>query len=432
MNRMILLTYVFPPLSSGGTPVVLNLARYMPLAGWEVLPLTVTEQKGFSVDDTLESALPDGLRVTRIPHSEPFYRSKPGRSFPQGSERPGHGFLRRMMSRFVHSYILVPDRVITWQRSILPAGVRLARDENASLIVSFGPHHSLHLHAAKIAAATGILHVPFFGDLWLADSNVEWPSRLNRMIEAGMERRVVERASGIAATTAGSTEYFSRTYGDRCPPLHVVENGYDPDRIHPATEEKTRSENLIISFTGNFFGRHSPEPLLRGLKLFLDRHPEAPLLMRFIGCFEGDYANLPGRMGLTDKVEMPGPVDYADVPGYQLESDVLLAYLSPLPGAELKNSTKLAEYLRTGRSILAIAPEGDMTAYVRRFDAGYVCHPSPERISDTLERVLSDWENGMLVRVSDQNGVADVFDARNIAMRFGRFLDQISLERAGS
>jgi glycosyltransferase involved in cell wall biosynthesis len=429
---MILLTYVFPPLSSGGTAVVMNLARYMPLAGWEVLPLTVSGQKGFSVDDTLESALPDGLRVTRIPHCEPFYRSKPGRSSPLGPERSGQGILRRMMSRFIHSYVLVPDRVITWRRSVVRAGVRLVREENASVIVSFGPHHSLHLHAAKIAAATGILYVPFFGDLWLADSNVEWPSRLNRMIEAGMERRVVVRAAGIAATTVGSTKYFSRTYGNRCPPLHVVENGYDPDRIHPATEDKTRSENLIISFTGNFFGLHSPEPLLRGLKLFFDKHPEAPLLMRFIGCFEGDYANLPRRMGLAEKVEMPGSVDYSAVPGYQLDSDVLLAYLSPLPGAEMKNSSKLAEYLRTGRSILAIAPEGDMTEYVRRFDAGYVCHPSPEQISDTLERVLSDWENGVLVRVRDQNGVADVFDARNIAERFGHFLDQISEKRPGS
>ena len=429
---MILLTYVFPPLSSGGTPVVMNLSRYMPLAGWEVLPLTVTQQKGFSVDDTLESVLPDGLNVTRIPHSEPlcgFNSRKPPSRRP---EPRGHGFFRRMISRFIHSFVLIPDRVITWRRSVVPAGVRLAREKSASVIVSFGPHHSLHLHAAKIAAETGILHVPFFGDLWLADSNVEWPSRLNRMIEAGMERRVVERASGIAATTAGSSEYFSRTYGDRCPPLHVVENGYDPDRIHPATEEKPPGEKLIISFTGNFFGLHSPEPLLRGLKLFLDKHPEAPVLIRFIGCFEGDYANLPCRMGLTEKVEMSGSVEYAAVPGYQLDSDVLLAYLSPLPGAELKNSSKLAEYLRTGRSILAIAPEGDMTAYVRRFDAGYVCHPSPGQISDILERVLSDWENGMLVRVRDQRGVADVFDARNIARRFGHFLDQISKERAGS
>jgi len=429
---MILLTYVFPPLSSGGTPVVMNLSRYMPLAGWEDLPLTVTEQKGFSVDASLESALPDGLKVTRISHSEPLRKRHPERSSPLGAEQSGHGFLRRMISRFVHSFVLVPDRVITWRRSVVPAGVRLTRDESASVIVSFGPHHSLHLHAAKIAAETGILHVPFFGDLWLADSNVEWPSRLNRMIEAGMERRVVERASGIAATTAGSTEYFSRTYGDRCPPLHVVENGYDPDRIHPAMKEKAPGDKLIISFTGNFFGRHSPEPLLRGLKLFLGRHPEAPLLMRFIGCFEGDYANLPERMGLTEIVEMPGPVDYAAVPGYQLESDVLLAYLSPQRGAELKNSSKLAEYLRTGRSILAIAPEGDMTSYVRRFDAGYVCQPSPGQISDTLERILSDWENDSLIRVRDQSGVADVFDARNIALRFGHFLDQISGERAGS
>lgn len=429
---MILLTYVFPPLSSGGTPVVMNLARYMPLAGWEVLPLTVSGQKGFSVDDTLEAALPDELKVTRIPHSEQLHRFNPGISSPRGADRSRPGFLRKIMSRFIHSFVLVPDRVITWQRSVVPAGVRLARDESASVIVSFGPHHSLHLHAAKIAAETGIFHVPFFGDLWLADSNVEWPSRLNRMIEAGMERRVVERASGIAATTTGSTEYFSRTYGDRCPPLHVVKNGYDPDRIHPATEEKPPGEKLIITFTGNFFGLHSPEPLLRGLKLFLDRHPEAPLLMQFIGCFEGDYANMPERMGLTDKLEMTGPVGYDAVPGYQLDSDVLLAYLSPLPGAELKNSSKLAEYLRTGRSILAIAPEGDMTAYVRRFDAGYVCHPSPGQISDTLERVLSDWENGKLVRVRDQSGVADVFDARNIALRFGHFLDQISEERTGS
>ncbi len=418
MKRMILLTYTFPPLSSGGTPVVLNLVRYMPPSGWEVLPLTVSNPRGLSVDRSLESLLPEDLRVTRIHHTEPFRRPGSDDAPALDPNRRKQGFLTKLLKRIIHSYVLVPDRVITWGHSVVPAGVALAREEGASVVVSFGPHHSLHVHASKIAGKAEIPFVAFFGDLWLADSNVNWPSALNRRIEESMEKSIVRKASGIAVTTAGAAGYFERTYTGLCPPLHVVENGYDPDRTGAPTPPPDRGDNLLITYTGNFIGNQSPEPLLKGLDIFFGRHPDAPLRLRFVGSMEDVDSTLPG-------VAIMGPVPYQKIPSLQSGSDVLLAYLNPFPGSEMKNSSKLAEYLRTGRTILAVAPEGDMTGYVRRFDAGYVCRPDPEAVANTLETLLDHWEKGSLKRTSAHDAIAEVFDARNVTMRFASFLEDV-------
>jgi glycosyltransferase involved in cell wall biosynthesis len=113
------------------------------------------------------------------------------------------------------------------------------------------------------------------------------------------------------------------------------------------------------------------------------------------------------------------------VPRCQIESDVLLASLGNIPGAELKNSSKLAEYLRTGKPILAIAPEGDMTNYVRTLEAGYIAKPTPEGFAETLEEVFNDWRKNKLHGTRRKKAMEEIFNARNIMKRFGAFLDGI-------
>jgi glycosyltransferase involved in cell wall biosynthesis len=419
LKGLVLLTYNFPPVSTGGTPAILNLLRYMPGCGWRVLPLTVANPRSWGIDTTLEENLPRGLEVTRVPHRELRRGAGTGEDAAVSGSSMKSGMLGRLARRIIDSYVLVPDRLATWGRTVVPAGVRLVMREKASVIMSRGPHHSLHLHAAKIARRTGIPFVAFFGDLWLADSNVEWPSRINRLIEARMERSVVRRASGIVATTEGSVEYFRKTYGDLCPPLHVSSSGYDPERFPGIPGPHPKGDRMVITYTGNFYGRQTPEPLLEGLELFFRDNPGAPLLMRFAGAIEGEC---PRR----DYLEITGSRSFSEIPALQSSSDVLLAYINPFPGSELKNSSKLAEYLRSGRPILAVAPEGDMTGLVRRFGAGYVCEPSPKAIASTLSTVLDHWDRGCLVTTDAHDEIAEVFDAGNVCARLAGFLADVT------
>lgn len=407
----------------------------MPEAGWEMVPITVSNPRGLPFDTTLEDMLPEYLDVTRVYHPDLTRIAGKLRTRISGTSRRSRSETEptpiqkkaddNSLLKFLRDYVLVPDRLITWLPFAVPAGLRLVEEKKAEVIVSFGPHHSMHIIGEIIARIAGIPLVPFFGDLWLNDSNVSWPNRLNRRIETMLERYIVEHADGIAATTNGSIGYFKDTYGTACPPTQVIENGYDPEQKLPEKDNPAERDFLLITCTGNFFGGQSPSNIYRGLRLFLDRHHDAQVKVRLIGKQESEYYDLLKTIELSSNLELIDTVPFSDIPRCQMESDVLLASLGDIPGAELKNSSKLAEYLRTGKPILAIAPEGDMTNYVRTLEAGYIAKPTPEGFAETLDEVFNNWKKGDLHGLRKHEAMEEIFNARNIMKRFGAFLDRI-------
>lgn len=418
-KKAILLTYTFPPLSTGGTPVVLNMCRYLPEYQWEIIPVTVKDPRGMGLDDTLLQEVPDNTRVIRVPHGK---NTGTGKTSPD-TER---GFFGKALGYLAHNYVLVPDRLITWKARVMPVLEDLIRRERPHCIISFGPHHSLHLIARAACRKTGLPHIPYFGDLWLADSYVEWPSRINRFIEGLQERAVVHSARGVIATTEGSAGYFVNRYGHRCPPTHVAENAYDPRRFPEPAPPAGRGEHLIAGWTGNFFARQSPDELLRGLKMFYGRNPDSLLRFKMAGGIDGISLRSLEKAPLAGKVTHEGRLPWKDVPGFQRSCDILVTCLNPRRGSELKNSSKTAEYLISGRAVLAIAPEGDMTERIRDYGRGYTLEPRADEIALGLENIEYQWKTSSLSLPADFRSIEEKFSAIRVMKRLAAFLNEMA------
>lgn len=429
MRKVVLLTYTFPPQTSGATPVIMNMVKYLPSCGWEVLPLTASNQSGIMpMDHSLCDRLPENIKVTKVFHPDPMQvlsrmrrRKKSAQPVEYAGTPEGGGFLRHA----IHNYLLVPDRVITWLPLLLPAGTRLIEREQADLIISHGPHHSTHILARVLSRITDIPHVAYFGDLWIYDSNTSWNSRLNLRMERALEKLIVEHADGILASTPESVNYFRKEYGVNCPPAETLDNGYDPETAIPEYSDNSTRNYMLLTFTGNFWGEHSPKYIFAGIREVLEKWPDAPLKLQLVGNLAPRFRHLAEEYGISSNLIITGVVPFSEVLKYQMEADVLLACLSPLPGSEVKNSSKTAEYLRSGKPILAIAPEGSMTGYVKRFHAGYTSEPETMSIARVIREILSDWQNNALKHTADFDGVADIFDGRTVMRRVGSFLDSI-------
>lgn len=427
MRKAVLLTYTFPPQTSGATPVIMNMVKYLPAFGWEVLPLTASNPSGIMpMDPSLRDRLPGNLKVTKVIHPDPMQflshlKGRNGKVQPPADNRisKNRGFLNRL----IHNYLLVPDRVITWLPTVIPAGAGLIEREQADLIISHGPHHSTHILARILSRMAGIPHVAYFGDLWIYDSNSIWDSKFNFRLEKALEGLVVKHADGILASTPESVDYFRKEYGDSCPPAETLDNGYDPETTIPESSDDANRDYLLLTFTGNFWGEHSPKYIFAGVREVLKDWPDAPLKLQLIGSLAPRFRHLPEEYGIGSNLIMKGVVPFSEITKYQMESDVLLACLSPLRGSEVKNSSKTAEYLRSGKPIFAVAPEGTMTGYVKKFNAGYTAEPDAKSIARVIRKIISDWQNDTLKHTSDFEGIAKVFDGKRIMQRVGKFLD---------
>ncbi len=423
MKKLILLTYTFPPLSTGGTPVVLNMCKYLPANDWEVTVVTVEKPRGMATDESLLKELPENLKIFRVPHGLAATQNTPLNEAKGGGKQNS---LKKIVKFIAHNYILIPDRVITWRKQVLPILKNIIHEEKPHAIISFGPHHSLHLIALSAARKTALPFIPFFGDLWLEDSYVEWPSRLNRMIESLLERKVVRKARGLIATTEPSTGYFLEKYEKICPPSFVAENAYDPERITKADSPVPDPEHLTAGWTGNFFATHSPGELLDGLCMFLDRNPQSKLRINMAGGIDPVSKRKLEKHPLKGRVTHFGHLKWAEVPQFQKNCDILIGYLNPRKGSHFKNASKTAEYLVSGRTLLGIVPEGAMAARFRNPGRGYVVPPDAEQIAVMFENLEYEWKTANLRVPLDESRIEERFSAVNVMKKMANFLDRMA------
>lgn len=428
MKSLIYLSYLFPPLSCGANTRNITLPKYLPRFGWEFNVLTSASPRGLPIDHSLMERIPEDTRIKRIPHFDIM-------SMLRGVKENARSESKNLYNRdtnaitlkdYLRYYLLIPDRVITWMINLVPAGIRYVRETDSDLIVSAGPHHSLHLHAWLISRITDIKWVPYFGDLWVYDSNTQYPPGPIKGIHSLLERAVVNNCDGIITTTPLSSNYFEKKYGTSCPECVEVINGYDPESI-PDTCQPIPSDDscLTITYTGNLLGFNTPEYLPAGIDGFASRFPEAKVKILFVGTFSPVLRKMIMSGPGSRIVEFVSRVPSREVRKYQCAADVLMTCLANRDGSEMKNTAKLGEYVTAAKPLLIISRKGDMRNFLDHMQGGYSSNPDKESVTEVLTKIFLDWQNGELKDPPDPDAAAEIFDMSGSVERLAEFLHRI-------
>jgi len=428
LRKLIFIAYSFPPVATGAAPRCLALARCMPEGGWTMIPVVASNPAGLPVDDSTMLLMPEDVLGARIFVRDPL-AGRTGRH-PQAGARDSRrpDFLKPLRS-LIRLYALIPDKEILWARRAGRAAAEAAARHGADMIMSFGPPHSCHLAALSAGRRTGLPVVAHFGDLWLYDSTNEWQyvSRFGLKMQRRMEERLARRASGIFTTSASSSAYFSRTYGRACPPLFHLHNGYDPAIARPADPPSgAPGERFLLTYTGFFMGNQTPERFLHGLRMYLDSSPSSRIHFQLVGCLREAHADLPRMLGLENRMTITGQVPRSEALEHQRTADALLILLPPFPGSDVKNPSKLSEYLLARRPILGVGCRGELTGMIDMLEAGYTAEHEPAAIAGALARMERDWASGHLRFVKDMEKVASLFDMRRGCRELGHYLDSLA------
>ncbi len=396
MKNLLYIAYTFPPVSTGSAPMNLKVTSLLVGNGWIPTVVTPKHTGGLPVDETLLDLLPEEVRVIRKGTVE-LGAGVPADGLHSGRKRfTVSGRLRH----FILNTVLQPDRYVAWAPMAIWASLRAIREYRSEVIITLGPPHSVHLAGMVCSALTGRPWVAYFGDLWANDGIVDWENEpcARRFWTRVMEKWVVRAADGIVTTTDGSSRYFTKTYGALCPPVQTLWNGATSEEIATLWNNKlppALDDEMVVTYAGYLMGNQTPLHFMRGMKLFMERHPERRIRFRMVG-EPGKYKGLPRGLGISGQVEWIGRVPFTSVREWQNLSHLLLILMPPQPGNELKNASKTVECLLARRPILALSREGDMTSLIRRMNAGYISGHDAEGVCLALETAWDEMSRGVL------------------------------------
>lgn len=388
MEKVLILTYYWPPSGGAGVQRWLKFAKYLREYGYEPIIYTALDAEYPVLDDSLGKDIPDGIEILRQPIREPYsiYRQFLGK---KKGERTYNVFIaddkkqdwKHKLALYIRANYFIPDARFLW----IKPSVRYLKDylktHKIDLIASTGPPHSMHLIAAKLKVETGIPWLADFRDPWTTIDFVDDMPFSKRAIKKNekLERMVLHVADHITVVSDLMKEEFeSKTEK----PVSLITNGFDHEDFENINVSKSEGAFTIIH-TGSLNNRRNHPAVWQAIAELRNEYPELThkLRLRLIGKTDADAREEIKAAGLESISEFIDYMSHADVIVEQLKADILLLMVNRFgetdSGFKSGKGTvtgKLFEYLACQKPILAAGiPDSQINEILTETGAGKVC-----------------------------------------------------------
>ncbi|MGF1508262.1 MAG: glycosyltransferase [Myxococcota bacterium] len=338
MRRLLVIAYFFPPLGGGGVQRTAAFVRHWPDFGWFPVVLTGRLQDYWAWDQTLAEGLSAEVhRVEgRVERLQPLLR------------RMARGSFRRM-----YEWAWFPDERIGWKGAAVRAAKRLHKAQRFDAIYSTGAPWTNHLVARALKRSWGCRWVADFRDPWTENPSERRPPWL-QALHHRQEATVHAEADAILANTSGQADRLRSRFEPQGR-IEVVPNGYEEQDFEGLADVPARSGSL--GYAGSFYRDYRPDALFRALAA-LERPPKTLELVGNVGRGEGWPATLP--------VQAHGVCTHRRSLEILAGCAGLFAVLPERPGTERWIPQKLYVYLRLGKPVLWMGPDGEAWRLLHR------------------------------------------------------------------
>jgi glycosyltransferase involved in cell wall biosynthesis len=379
MNKVLVITYYWPP--SGGSQVLrwLKFSKYLPEFGWTPVIYTPENPEPQETDLSLIKEIPAEITIIKHPIWEPYrlYKmfSRKGKneniSTAFISEKKSNS-LTDKTSNFIRSNFFIPDARRFWIKPSFRYLRKYLAQNHADLIVSSGPPHSMHMIALLLKNTLKIPWIADFRDPW---TNIDYYNHLLLTSWADkkhhrLEKKVLTTADYVVAVSPTMKEEFVRTGAKK---VKTITNGYDDYPIN--TDRIKRDKKFSILHVGSIPGTRNAETLWKVLaqlaaseKGFADN-----LQITLIGKVDYTVIESLKKNNLMSFTAREKYMPHIKALERMAMAQVLLLLINNTPNAACILTNKFYEYLSVRRPILGIGPpDGDAAAILKITKAGKI------------------------------------------------------------
>ena len=327
-RRILVVTYVYPPMPSVGGNRWLAMAKYLRRAGHDVTILTTAAFGRLQGPE--EAGVVRAGDLMAAPWLRALLRRPPLPSAGEAApvDKPVPGVITR---------VIVPDHYLaTWVPFAIRAARSIHRERALDCIITTSAYESIH----AVGLAFGRSRPP-----WVADFRDGWtfhpwkepfPTRMQARLDSIMEARVVRGAERVVAVERPVKDDFRARLGVDA--AHVP-NGWDPEldgELCRGEVPELPAGRVTLVHTGRMAGPwgRSPRPLLEGLARLRARQPElaSRLLLVLAGRRDRTELELLDGYELDGLVRHVGQLSRGGALALQRQADVLILLDRPRPG----------------------------------------------------------------------------------------------------
>ena len=405
MNKVLIVTYYWPPSGGSGVQRWLKFVKYLPSFGWEPHVFT-PENPSFAIQDaSLEKDVPPEAEVMRLPIWEPYdiffsvsrLMGSKKQATPTSLVSGKNQSLFQKATTWIRGNMLIPDPRVFWVRPSVKFLSDYVQHNHIKVIITTGPPHSIHLIGLKLKNK--------YPDLrWLADFRDPWTewgmwdslmvSQPVRRLHKRLESKVLAKADEVITITPFYARRFEALSGRL---VRLLTNGYDEDDFKSIVYKRT--DKFIIRHVGIVNEKCDPRPFMTALASEMKLNPAfaGDVCLEFIGEVHPDF-----RRFVSDHAEMNnvtsfvGHVPHEELIGLYGSSSLLLLILSGYKDAEGFLPGKLFEYFAAGLPVLGVGPvHGDAGTLLNETGAGtMVATEDLQGIRQALRKFHNEWLTG--------------------------------------
>jgi glycosyltransferase involved in cell wall biosynthesis len=374
MNKVLIVTYYWPPGSGAGVQRWLKFSKYLPKYGWEPVILTVDPDFASYAarDDSLNKEIPENLSVYKTGARDYFRlynkdKSKiPSAGFAIDEEKNLAGFT----ARFIRGNFFIPDPRRGWNRNAFVKACEIIESQNITRVITTSPPHSTQLIGLK-------LKKKFPDILWIADLRDPWtdiyyyekfhPTFLSRMIDRRYEKSVLKYADKIITVGKSLKKLFNSKLPGIEGKTEVITNGYDDNDFMQLKPSKP--DIFSISYIGTLPDSYPVNGFINALKMLsaTGKH----FRLKFIGFVSPRQKEKISSAFVKSQVEFINYVDHATAIRYMLDSSALLLIIPDHRSSHSIITGKLFEYIAAKKSVICLGPvDGDAAEIVESHSAG--------------------------------------------------------------
>lgn len=454
MKNILLIAYYYPPLGGAGVQRTLKFAKYLYKFGYNVSILTVEDNsKGSVRDESLKYESFDGIKVFRAKEGNINFIVKMANKAinkrnivstearnPQNINKSRSSKVKikkKIKNMFLNIYrtLSIPDDKISWKKEAVILGNKIIKEEKIDLIYSTSAPYTCHLIAYDLVKKANIPWICDFRDPWASNPFVDYPWVIKR-INCSMEKKVVMRADKVISVSQPIIDDFICNYNnEEASKFVVITNGYDEEDFDGYNKD-IKPEKFTITYNGTLYGKRSPSNFLEAVNrlIELNKIDRNKIILKFVGEIgrdaKEDINNFTSKF--KDIVQCIDYLPHKESIKQIENSSALLLIIESGKGSEGIYTGKIFEYIRSGKNIIGIVPNGVAKDLIIGTNTGFCCHPDKiQEIEEAIYKCYLIW-NGDEAPIKLNLEYIKKYNRENLSKNLKNIMEYVSMKKRQS